>query len=258
MSSDTTSVADASPSASKDHWSPPLVLSIVACMLGGLITGTVIHAKAPFFQFANLPELGINPPPELVAKFRAATYEFWTMNYLVEFGLVGLCLGAAIGLSAPNSNRAVSTIAGALSGLVSGAAAGYLVGRFIAAAVLASADQSLLHSVGYHFAIWGSILGCILLVVSSLQVGVLPGLNYLLLGIGSGFVVAVAYNLISSLAFSTANLNRLVPDTLDQRMVWAIACPAIAALAIHFGAQRLRVAEKKVTEKKVTEKNVAG
>ncbi len=216
-------------------WSPTFAASLVACFTGCLIGGALIQAIDPFFKFAELPELGIAPKPELVKKFQDATVAFWTNNYATDFGLLGLSLGGAIGLLATRRRRILSGLAGGFGGLLSGAAAGFAIGIFVAKSVLLSSDQSLVQSTLFHFSLWASLTACVLLIVGYVQQGWRVAFECAVIGVVLGLAVSVVYNLLSSVIFANSNLLMLLPSSTVERGVWLLICSSVLGIGLHFG-----------------------
>ena len=175
--------AAASPSGT---WAPALQSSLLSCVAGSLVGCAIVHAVDPFFKFAQLPELGLSPSPELLKKYHDATLAFWTSNYALDFGLLGLCIGSTIGLFSTRTRRAASSLAGSLGGSVGGIISGYILGIFTAYSIIRSEDQSLVHSATMHFAIWASMIACILFMIGYVQDGLVHSLNYVVIGIVIG------------------------------------------------------------------------
>ncbi|MEZ6133886.1 MAG: hypothetical protein R3C53_03140 [Pirellulaceae bacterium] len=217
------------------YWSPGLQAATLACIGGGLVAFFVIRSLHPYFAFADLPELGIAPSEEMVAKHIAATQAFWAHNYALDFGVLGLALGAVIGAVATATRRIPSCIAGAASGLVGGAAAGYGAGLMVARTIRLSADQSLVNSTLLHFAVWGTVCGLIVFSISCIQAGVMRALNNLVIAILLGLGIAALYNLGTSLIANSYDLTFIFPTTLVHGLVWAITCSAMLGLGLHFG-----------------------
>lgn len=223
-------------------WSPGLGASIAACVVGGLVGAGVIHAIAPVFPYADLPELGIAPPPELVAKHRDATLAFWSQNFAIDFAILGLCLGAAVGCVADRNRRVAAIVLGAVCGSIGGAIASFVLGRFIALAIIQSADQSLVQSTIFHFIAWSAMLAPALAAIGFLHRGIIAAPSFALGGIGLGVLAAVTYNLAFSVAFSQANLLMLVPVSLTERIVWGAVCAAAVGLGLSLGSRTRQVA----------------
>ena len=219
------------------RWSPNLLWSVVACIVGGLIGCGLVRAIDPFFQFESLSELGISPPPELIAKYNAAQIAFWSSNYALNFGLIGLSLGLTVGLITTRINRILSGLAGGVGGLLGGALAGYVLGIFVAKALIASEDQSLVQSALLHFAIWASMFAPIILIVGFAQDGPVNAASYLTVGIVAPFVVSVVYTVASSMIFADANLIKLIPQSSLEQGVWVLVCSVGLGTGLYFGSQ---------------------
>lgn len=224
-----------SASSAPKSWSPKLFPSLVACITGSILGLILVQCFDPYFKFADIPDLGISPPPELIKKYNDAQIEFWSYNYSLNFGVLGLCIGVLIGLVATGVRRIPSMLAGGLGGLLGGSASGYLIGVFGAKSLIASANQSLVESAGMHFALWSAIFGLVLLFIGLVQDGPIRAAGYLLLGIIVGLAVAVVYNILSSIVFANANLLKLIPESKSERIVWILACSIILGLGLHLG-----------------------
>lgn len=218
-----------------ENWSPNLFPSLVACIAGCVIGYAVVHSVHPFFKFADIPELGISAPPELIKRYNDAQIAFWANNYALDFGLLGLCIGSTIGFITTRLRRIPSWLAGLVGGFVGGAIAGYIIGIFVAKALIASANQSLIQSTGFHFAIWASIFASILLMVGWVQDGAIRSAAFVLNGVVVGLAVAIVYNIASPLIFAHANLLKLIPNTSLERVVWILTCSIVLGLGLHLG-----------------------
>jgi hypothetical protein len=216
-------------------WSPKLIAFSIASIVGLALGAIIVGAINPFFPFENLPELGISPSPELVKKHIAATYAFHSMNLGLNLGLMGLCFGIAFGSITAQRNRPLATVAGGLGGLVAGVLAGYLVGLYVAKAFIASADQSLVESTLIHFSSWLGILACVVLIVGYSQAGMTKAAAYLVAGIVAAMLLAVAYNLVTSILFPKANLLSVIPSTVNERIVWILVCSLTVTCGLYFG-----------------------
>jgi hypothetical protein len=239
-------IDDATVKPPASSWTPSLGMSLIGCLLGTLVGMGVIHAIDPYFPYANLPELGISPPPELVAKHHAARIEFQTRNYGLDFGLMGLILGGCVGLIATGVRRVPSAIAGGIGGALGGAISAYIVGGYVAQAIIASADQSLLQSSAMHVPVWASIFGVALLMIGLVQASPVKAISYGVIGAVAGSLAALAHNLVTPFIFGSANLLYLFPDSLSQRITWALLCSITLGLMLHLGLRdRLKSPEFK-------------
>ncbi len=218
-------------------WSPALSLSVLVCVVGSLLGMAIVHGIEPLFAYADLPELGIAPKPELVQQHLAATYAFWSKNFAVDFAIIGLCLGAALGCVADRPRRATSIVWGAISGAIGGAVASYIVGRFIAEAIIQSADQSLVQSAIFHFAVWSAMLAPALGVIGYLHRGIAASPSFALGGVGLCVLVAVVHNLVFSVVFSQANLLMILPASLTERIDWAVVCASVVGLGLSLASR---------------------
>lgn len=243
-------VAQTTSSTTSQIWSPKLIQSLIACVIGGFVGCALVHSIDPFFKFANIPELGISPPPELVKKFNAAKLAFWCNNLALNFGLLGFCLGAGVGFST-EVRRIPSVIAGAVGGMLAGAVAGYLSGMVVARTLIASGDQSLIQSTLLHFAQWSSMFATILLLVGFVQSGPIRALNCALVGLAIALVVAVFYNILSSLIFPQTNLLTLIPESRFERFIWILSCSIVFGMGLHHGLNRMRPSNPTKKEKSI-------
>ena len=214
--------------------------SLIACVIGGFVGCAIVHSIDPFFKFANIPELGISPPPELVKQYNAAKLAFWCNNLALNFGLLGFCLGSGVGFISTQVRRIQSAIVGSVGGMLAGATAGYLSGMVVTRTLIASEDQSLIQSTVLHFALWASVFATILLLVGFVQSGPIRALNCALVGIVVGLVVAVFYNILSSLIFPQTNLLTLIPESRFERFIWILSCSIVFGMGMHHGLNRMR------------------
>lgn len=216
-------------------WYPNALGSCVACTLGTVISGFLIHFLDPFFPFAQLPELGISPSSELVQKHVSAQRAFWSSNYAFDFALIGLCVGVSLGLITTKQRRIAAGSAGALGGLLGGLLAGYFLGFAVAKNILESVDQSLVRSTAYHSAAWAAMLVGLVFAIALVQNGIGRALNALPVGLLVGLVVASVYNIVSSVCFSAGNLSQLIPSSIVEQVFWVAVCSITSGLGLYFG-----------------------
>lgn len=218
-----------------------MLATTVSVALGMLVGGWSIHAIDPFFPFADLPDLGISPPPELVERFRSATFAFHSQNLAVNLGLMGLTMGLAIGLGTTHYRRWISGICGALCGASGGAITGYFLGMQVASAVIESADQSLVQAATVHFASWAGLLVPISIVVGSLQDGVQKALlNYAVLALLLSVIGGVCYIICGSLFVPETNLLFPIPKNLAGRAIWLLCSGIPLAIGLGLGLRDRR------------------
>ncbi len=224
-------------------WTPAIVGSLSACIAGGLISYFVLNSLTPIFPFPDLPELGLGPPPELVQKYHDAEYAFRSNNGAVDCGIIGLCVGAMMGLFTVQSRRFLSLIAGGLGGLLGGAIAGYSVGQFVAQGLIVKTDMTLLHSTLFHLAIWCSIAIGLALAICLVHPNAKQSLAALIAAVVSGALASISYNALGSTLFPFANLALITPTAVSELILW-IASSSIA-LGLGFGLG-MRKAKPKV------------
>lgn len=227
-------LAPAAVSHSASKWAPSLGASLLACILGVGVATLLIHGIDPYFKFADLPELGISPSAELVLKHNAAQHAFYSQNLSLDLAVLGLCLGLAVGIITSTQRRIVAGLAGGVAGLVGGALAGYFVGIQVAQAVIISADQSLVQSTLLHFAAWAGILALLMLAVGSVHSGFRSSLDQLLIGLLLAFIVACAFNVLSSAVLTGSNLLMVIPQSLTERLVWLGITSTVLGLSLYF------------------------
>ena len=219
-------------------WEPSFGRSLLACGLGGAAAFSIVQATYPMFAMTDLPELGISPSPELVKRFTEAQYAFWTSNYSLATAILGLCMGAAVGLVSTKARRVVSGIAGGLAGIAGGAVAGFYCGRLVAGTQIVSADQSLLQSTLVHFSVWAAVFALSVAVVAVIQIRLAAVLEMLIVSLLAALAVAVLYNMSASIFFSNSNLLLLFPETLTERAFWFALASLVLGVGLHLGLKR--------------------
>ncbi len=220
------------------QWRPSLMSCVLGCIIGALISTGVVHSIDPVFSYADLPELGLSPSPELQAQHNAAQVAYYSQNYGLNLAIIGACVGIGFGVSAAIRQRMVSGLLGGIGGAIAGGAAAYLIGMFVAQSLNTSEDQSLIKSALFHGILWGSIGFAVVGPVTSVQSRRLPLVSTIMVGLISGVVVAIAYNVLFSLLFSDANLLKLIPATLTERVAWSTGCGALLGISAHYGLQQ--------------------
>ncbi len=212
--------------ASDRSWQPSILLSVIAATLGGVVGFLILYKLHPYFPRPELPEMPQYPSEELRALYRDAELKFHSQNGAFDCAILGGCLGLLLGL-VTGRKKVLSAIAGTALGVVSGGGVGAGIGYRVATDINRSAEQSLLFSSLYHFAIWGTIgilvFAAIAVVHDLKQIG-----NAIISGILAGVFAALAYIVVSSIMFPTANLSIVSPESSTQRFVWiASGCLAL-------------------------------
>jgi hypothetical protein len=220
--------------SSSDCWSPGLLQILSGSVLGSVIGLAIVHCFDPMFKMTELPELGINPSPELVQRLKAATYAYWSFNCASAFAVIGLSIGVAIGVTSTAKRRVTSAAAGGTGGALGGLVSGYAVGLFVAQSALTSADQSLVQSAGAHFAVWAATLSLAIVAIGVVQDGPRRAASFLLAGIVTSIGISAAYNLAASIMFMNSNLLHVFPASLTERLVWTAICSVVGGLLLHF------------------------
>lgn len=221
---------------SKDYpiWEPRIRGLFTACVLLAVWGLAVSLLAYPFFPLPSLPEQGISPKPEIVKLYRDAGIEFYTRNYAVLFGGIGLVLGALIALTT-TQKRMASVVAASTVGVLLGSLGGYTVGYYVYMAIAASTDQSLVQSCLFHFLVWGIPVAGVVLAVSGLHnspdnIGKQTIATFVVV-----LVAAVGYGMISTVLFPNANQLQLVPETTSERIVWSISYPMMIGVGLLYG-----------------------
>lgn len=225
-------------------WKPGLPQLIAAFLLGAVGVAVAFSLTGPIYPLKDLPEMGIDAKQELIDKHDAAIHAYQTSNATLNFGVLGAAIGLLTGLITTSRRRIPSAIIAAVAGGLAGAVSGYFAGNLVADHVFASADQTLLKSFGFHFAIWGSILAITLGSIGLIQNSGLGLVAGLIAGLVGGCCSSIAYNLVGAIAFPKSDLTLLFPRDFVQCVVWAAAC-ALAAAVVAQVALQGNVSEKK-------------
>jgi hypothetical protein len=166
-------------------------------------------------------------------KFIAATNAYWTRNTSFQFVVMGLCIGATLGVVCSFKRRGIAAIAGGTGGAIGGLVSGYAVGLSIAQSALTSADQSLVLSAGAHFAVWAGVLSLSVLAIGISQEGFRRAAIFLIAGLVSAMGISALYILSGSIMFMNSNLLMVFPATLTERLVWVAICTLSGGLILH-------------------------
>lgn len=215
-------------------WEPRIRGLLAVCVLLSAWILVVSLSAYPFFPMPNLPEQGISPKPEIVKLYRDAGVEFYTRNYAVLFGAIGLVLGALIALMT-TQKRMASAVTASTVGALLGSIGGYTVGYYVYLAIAASTDQSLVQSCLFHFLIWGIPVAGVVLAVSGLHNSPDNIGKQTIASLVVVLVAAVGYGMISTVLFPNANQLQLVPDSTSERIVWAISYPMMIGVGLLYG-----------------------
>ncbi len=221
-------------------WNPGFVLMLLACVIGGLVGGFVVHQMHPFFAYKQLPPLELGSPPELVQEHHDAAFAYRTRNYAVEFAIIGLALGLAIGACSRGPRWLLCIFSGGCIGTLCGLGLGFASGLYITQNLLVNAQQTLQTSMGLQTVVWGVLLANIVGVVAFLQVGMIEAIKYWFVGLLAGFVVAATQFATSSLMFPSSNPMFLVPEQASERVYWLAIFPIAAGLVMALGLTKLR------------------
>lgn len=220
-------------------WNPGFVLPLLACIVGGFLGGVIVHQIHPLFAYEDLPPIELGASAELVELHREAGSKYHSHNYGVELAIVGLVLGLAFGLLAGGPKRLFAGIAGGLGGASAGGSLGYFGGRIVANSLFQNQQQTLQASMGLQSIVWGLIIASIVWFVAAVNVGLIRSLQYGIVGLIAGGVVAVAQFVISSFMFPTANPLFLIPEESSERIYWLLAFPIVSGLVLAMGLSRL-------------------
>ncbi len=214
-------------------WTPAIVGSLSACIVGGLISYFVLKSFIPIFPFPELPEMGLGPPPELVKKYHDAEYAFRSNNGASDCAIIGLCIGAMMGLFTVRTRRILSTVAGGIGGLLGGAIAGYFIGQLLAHGLIVKTEMTLLHSTLFHLAIWVSISIGIAIAICLVHPNAKQFLAALIAAVISGALASISFNALGSTFFPFSNLALITPNSVNELILW-IGTSSIA-LGVGFG-----------------------
>jgi hypothetical protein len=208
-------------SSNNEHvWHPTLWACVLATAIGLLLSATVIFAFYPFFQLESLPELGISPQPEAVAKYKDAQNAFWKRNHAAAFGLVGMCMGLSWAITTANRHKLSTALSTGMIAAICGSIAGYLTGPFYARGVIESSTQSLTESLIFHAIGWTSIAVPIFASVAFLQESRTRALNCTIAGLLGGASMALIYILLASTICTSENVASLIPTSSTAKAIW--------------------------------------
>ena len=220
-------------------WHPNVVMYLVACILGGLLGGGIVHQIHPVFEYTDLPQIGLGASDELILQHRIAAFEYRSKNYGVELAIVGLSLGLAIGAFSGSPKRMLSTFAGGIAGALTGGIVGYVGGLIVGQSIIRNEQQGLQASMGLQTIVWGLILASVVWSVATLHVGAKRACSHLLIGLIAGFAVAVTQFVISSVVFPSSNPLFLIPEQPSERVYWLAAFPIVSGLIVAMGVAKL-------------------
>ena len=228
-------------------WAPSLPQFLLGFVLPATIVALVLSTVGPIYPIEDLPDMGIDPSPELVRKHIDAAYAFETQNKGLNFALIGGLVGLFTGLFTSNRLKLPSAVAATLTGAVAGGGLGFLVGTFLAKTYIVSNDQSLLISFGYHAMIWGSIFAFVLGTVGAFQNGTLGAVVGFIVGVVAGCFASVAYNLVGAIAFSDQDLANVFPRFPIQSVTMVIVCSLCGAVFAHLALNTKKTSENQAT-----------
>jgi MFS family permease len=223
-------------------WQPSVLLSLVAATLGGAVGFLILYKLHPFFPRPELPEMPQYPSEELRALYRDAELNFHFKNGAFDFAILGALLGLLFGLfTGRSSKRILSAIFGMVLGVIAGGLAGGGIGYRVATDINNSTQQTLLLSSLYHFTLWAAIgifVFAALAVCNDLkQMG-----SVVISGVLAGIFASLAYNVVSSIMFPTANLSLITPDPTTQRIVWMASGCLSLGLCLGLGFRKSNAA----------------
>ncbi len=219
-------------------WQPKLMPTLVACVLGGLLGGVIVHWVHPLFAYKDLPPIDLGASAELVQQHRDAAFAYRSMNYGVELAIVGLTLGLFFGAVAAPSKRLLSMLVGGCAGALAASGGGAMGGRLVAHALFQNQQQTLTASMGLQAIVWGLMIASIVWSVAFVHVGAIRALQPGIVGLLAGIAVAATQFVVSSFLFPAANPQFLVPEEANERVYWLLALPLAAGLSLGLGLSR--------------------
>ncbi|MEQ1825440.1 MAG: hypothetical protein ABL921_05815 [Pirellula sp.] len=208
---------------------------MTACILGGIAGYSLLQRLAPMYPFANLPEMGDNPPAALVKQYHEAEYAFQSHNAAANCGLLGACIGLFLGLLTVNRRRILTSMAGGLGGIVGGVVAGYIVGQYVAYGQIFKSDQSLLMSTTYHLAVWASMAIGACLAICAVHPNLRQTGSALVSALVAGSLAALVYNIVCTTLYPLANLLLIHQSNANERLVWVASGAGLLGLVIGLG-----------------------
>ena len=238
VDTDTLSASD----SAEQSWQPSILLSLVAGTLGGVVGFFILYALHPFFPRPELPEMPQYPSEELRALYRDAELNFHFQNGAFNCAILGGCMGIVFGLfTGRSSKRILSAIFGMVLGAIAGGLAGGGIGYKVATDINSSTQQTLLLSSLYHFTLWvviGIFVFAALAVCNDLkQMG-----SVVISAVLAGIFASLAYNVVSSIMFPTANLSLITPESTTQRIVWMASGCLSLGLCLGLGFRKSNAA----------------
>jgi hypothetical protein len=238
MNTTATPAVETSSANSPTHWQPAPWQLLIGGILGGLVGFVAINQIHPFFPRPELPELGAYPSQALADEHKFAELEFHRRNGAFNCGLLGALLGLSTAIFSAK-RKLLSGILSLILGAIVGIGIGYLIGHVSANKFNQAAEQSMVDSMLFHGAIFSAIgiavWGSITLINQPKQIPSAIGLSILGGGLG-----ALAYNVVTSVAYPFSNLSIVTPSTTTERAIWTLSCVLGLAVMWSLGSRSVK------------------
>ena len=218
--------------STRGGWQPPLSMTIVSSVLAGLIGACIICLIDPVFAIDALPELPIEPSDEQIAAKWKSESDFYGRNAALDMAILAGLLGMSIGAGTVSRARVQSGLAGGAVAAVAAATSAYITGRPIGWAMLVSEDQSLVQSGMLMFAVWGALAVGMAIAIGFVQGGAASVVQSIISAIISAIFVVIAHTIVFAIAFPSANLIFVVPNSTAERVVWGVTCCTVLGLGM--------------------------
>jgi hypothetical protein len=219
-------------------------------VLAGLLSGLAAFAIGEFtHDLIPTEKVKQNLMGSIVmAPDRTTTAVAWTRNGAITFGVLGLCLGAGLGVAGGLARRTRSgAVAGGLVGSVLGAALGAgvsfaLLPLFIDAQFL-HFEYDLQISMAMHGLLWGLLgaVGGLAVAVGMSDYG--RSAQALLAGLVGSVLGSVAYDIMGAVLFSGADTDEPISETWPTRLLASLLVTIGAAVAVALSLPEPRPAE---------------
>lgn len=225
-------------------WAGPLAMG-AGGLLAGIIGWLILEIRFPFFFVSEELRQRIPlsfPPPELLAEFAAEQRAVNVWNA----GAAGMVLGTSVALlfalvqGAGRGYRqsrlpmALCVVCGSVAGALAGLASQIVLNRLLAA------TEPMTAAVVFQAVFWALLGGG-----AGAGAGCFAGsgsrfLGLLLQGVLVGAVFGLVYASVAAFAFPVDNAERLVPTSLANRAIWAMAGLGLLGLLLGSAAERGR------------------
>ena len=198
-----------------------LLATATFAAIGAIAGAAIVHLIMPVYQVPrSISEMIYMPSLDRVGEINAEFAKVTTGNGAITMGLLGACIGLAIGVTAPRKRLMMGLVAlviGAVSGSVAGYTSGWIVssisanlGRFaIAGYEMDAMFQAVLIQIT-AWAIPGAAIGLVVAKIEGASMGILAGL-----------LAGIAYTIMASFVFAGTNMVTIVPPTISEQVIWS-------------------------------------